>query len=839
MSTYDVAAESKFLDHVLDELTEEVFRTDIGEPYTESLSEQDRQKAAWIGSILANSPDDDHRERALSTAVLLYITCDEESKGVYRQFLYTVLSRLGSLPSAHALNDSTEELVDLITNSSQSLLAAELDATEAYHRLDSETVLTRFQQQVWDHLDEKYVVFSGPTSSGKSFLMQQYIRHSIENSDTYQAVYLVPSRALISEVAAKFRTELGDLLEIRTSAHIDDAEDSFLLVITPERCLQLFDYEDTEDVDLDLVFLDELQQLEDGGRGPLFENVLENLESIWPNTQIIAAGPFIDNPADALEEIIPGKADDIKTIFNPVFQLEARFTFRKRSDTIDIELKSPSGNTLELDLDRPTGLSYSTLNNKKQTIRRFVEEFGDGVQSLAYGKTRRATENIALGVAESRKRDEPPDTEGLIEYLERTVHKDYALIEAIRSGVAFHHGSVPQVARDEIETLYRDEKLDLIACTSTLLQGVNLPAQRMYIVDPGKGRQKTLSDFEMQNLIGRVGRVGNQLYGTIYYIDRENEEWADQRLNTSAKKEVTAATTSTIENRTDDLINLIATGDTNKIIDDGLRYTIILLRNRYLKQPETVEGYLTDKGLPETKATAVFEELESNLPEVQIPEEILRKNPTVDPILQNQLYENVTSSVEPWEVVTTDLKQSFFGVTRRLNTIFHFVEDSNRGVEAAQSESMRSHNINHLNYTAYHWINGRNYHEMIDLRQKSLGKKSIDSVIKELMRIINDDVRYILVKYYKILCDILDEIEDYDNRFMLNFDKRLERGTYESERLRLMDMGVDRSIALDLDVPDVDDDDEYRAELETQVNRLSPIYRRHLIRNGVLDADKS
>ncbi|MBX0297660.1 DEAD/DEAH box helicase [Haloarcula nitratireducens] len=837
MSTYDVAANSEFLNQTLDELTEEVFRKDIGEQYTAPLSEQDRQRAAWMGSILANSSNDDHRKRALATAVLLYTTCDKDSKRIYQQYLYTILSRLGSLPSAHALNDSTAELVESISDPSQSLLAAELDAIEEYHRLDSETVLTRFQQRVWDHLDEKYVVFSGPTSSGKSFLMQQYIRHSIASSEEYQAVYLVPSRALISEVASEFRTELGELIDIRTSAHLDEVEDSFLLVITPERCLQLFDYEEEENIDLDLVFLDELQQLEDGGRGPLFENVLENLESVWPNTQIIAAGPYIDNPADALEGVVHGEADDIKTVFNPVFQLEARFTFRKRSDTIDVELKSPSGNTLELDLNRPTGLSYSTLNNKKQTVRRFVEEFGMGDQSLAYGKTRRATENMALGVAASRSQTEPPETEGLIEYLERTVHEDYALIEAIQSGVAFHHGSVPQVARDEIETLYRDEKLDLIACTSTLLQGVNLPAQRMYLVDPGKGREKTLSDFEMQNLIGRVGRVGNQLYGTIYYIDRENDEWADQRLNTSVNKEVTAATTNTIENRTDDLLELVATGDTNEITDDGLRYTIVLLRNRYLKQPESIKEYLTGKGLAESKAAAVLEELESNLPEIRIPVEILRKNPTVDPVLQNRLYENVNSAVEPWEVVTTDLKQSFFSVTQHLNTIFHFVADPEYGIEPARSESMYSHNLNHLKYTAYHWLNGRSYNELIDLRQDALGNQNIDSVIKELMRIINDDVRYMLVKYYQILCDIFDGIEDYDNQFMLNFDKRLERGSYESERLQLMDMGIDRSIALDLETPNVDNDEEYKTKLAAQVNSLSPIYRRHLIRNGVLDTE--
>ncbi len=841
MSTYDAAADADFLNHTLDELTKHVFYSDIGSEYTPELGDKELKKAAWASSVLAGSPDDEHQKKALATAVLLYITQDEGQRQLYRKFLYTVLSRLGSLPSAQSLTDGTaKEDVDSIQDFEGTLLDAELDAAEEYHRLDDGTVLTRFQQQIWNNLDKKYVVFSGPTSSGKSFLMRRYIEHRVTNDDTFQAIYLVPSRALISEVSADFREEIGDQIDVRTNAHLDDAGESFLLVLTPERCLQLFDYEQSDKVDIDLIFLDEIQQLEDGGRGPLFENVLENLESVWQNAQIIAAGPFIDNPSSALEEIVHGDASDIKTIFNPVFQLQARFTFRKYSDVIDVEVKSASGSILNLEVDRPTGLSYSTIKtNKKQTIRKFIETFGREDQSLVYAKSQAAAENMAEGIAESRSNQSSPETEGLLEYLRRSIHKEYALVDTIQRGVAFHHASVPQIARDEIENLYRNEELDTIACTSTLLQGVNLPAEKMYIIDPGMGRNKTLSDFELQNLIGRVGRVGSKLYGTIYYIDREDDEWSEGKLDKTVEKEVTSATSSALLEKQDELREKIATANTNEIDDAGLRYTTILLRNRYIKDRESVKPYLRQKGVQEREAEEIVSKLDSGLPKLGIPEKILKKNPTVDPVLQNRLYENVLSSPSPWEVETNNLRETFFQVTRRLNIIFNFVADPEEGIESTPAEETRAYNFNHLSYTAYHWLSERNYSEMIELRKQALEQDNINSVIKELMRIINTDVRYALVKYYKILCDILGEIDDYENYFMLNFDKRLERGSYDSGRLQLMDLGIDRSIALDLDVPESDDEDELRSSLREQMSQHSPVYRRHLLRNGVIPKEEN
>ncbi len=838
MNTYENISSLNFFNKTLDELTKEVFYTDIGRQYVEEYTKKDIEKTVWASSALAHSQDDEHKKKALETAVLIYLTQKSNDETVYRNYLYTILSRTGSIPSANALAPANDRSIEnTVQNNQSSLLSAELGANEEYYTLDDSTILTDFQLRVWEKLSDQYIVFSGPTSSGKSYLMRRYIKHLIDTRDNVQIIYIVPTRALISEVSSKFRESIDSSISIQTDANIDQSVDDFILILTPERCLQLFDYEDDDKIDIDLIFIDEIQKIEDGGRGPLFENVLENLELVWSNAQIVAAGPYIENPSEILSDVIQADTSDIKTIFNPAFQLKARFIFKKRDDKIWIEIQSPSGNVIDTKINRPKGFSYSTIkNNKKKSIQKFIDNFGGESQSLVYSKTQNAAEKVAEGMSDHNVHKNPESEEliELREFIERTIHPKYSLAKTVSNSVAFHHASVPQVLRDEIESLYRKGHLRSIACTSTLLEGVNLPAERMYIIDAKKGRSKDLSNFELQNLIGRVGRVGNSLYGTIYFIDREDDEWSEGRLNEKVEKEVVSATKSAIVSKQDELYSKVATGDTNDIEDPGLRYTIILLRNRYIKDRDSVRPYLIRKGASEDAADDIINKLDEEFKEIEIPEKILRKNPTVDPIAQDLLYQNIQNNTDIWEVSFTNRRDSLMSVTRKLNNIFHFVSDPEERVESNAASETRSRNLNELFYTAYYWLNEENYNFMIQKRV-SVFDESTNTAIKNLMKIINTDIRYILVKYYKILCDILKSLDDYDNQFMLNFDKRLERGSYKSERLQLINMGIDRSIALDLDVPKNKDEDEIKESLHSQLSDHSPIFERHLTRTGIID----
>ncbi|MFP8957672.1 DEAD/DEAH box helicase [Natrialbaceae archaeon A-CW3] len=832
MSTYSSAANMDVFVNSIDELTKCVFFDDIGQDYEMAVSEQELQKSAWISSLLANSSEDQHRKKALSFAVLYYVTKREgEREPLYRRYLYTILSRLGNIPTANALADQFEgEGIEIAENGS--LLDAEIFFTEEFYRFDDETVFTDFQKRVWENLEDDYFVFSGPTSSGKSFLLQTFVEYKIEEVDNFQGIYLVPSKALISEVSTKFKKELGDEIDVRTSAYIDELGDSYLLVLTPERCLQLFDYEDDDDVDFDLIFLDEIQELESESRGPLFEDVLGNLEDMWGSAQILAAGPNISNPKEILGEIIKGDTSDVKSMYNPAVHIECNFTFYKRSSNIEVTIESPSGSELTETIDRPTGLSYSTIGGPmKKAVRRFDEEFGGSGQTLVYSPKTQTAESLAEGLAESRNKQQiSPRRKSLIDYLERTIHEEYTLAESLKNGVAFHHSGVPQVAREEIEELFDEEDIEAIASTSTLLQGVNLPAEKMYILDPSKGKNQILSDHEFENLLGRVGRVGEKMYGTIYYLDREDEEWADDRIGKTTSKEVTSATKKAISENREELIENIDNKDINRMDNKGLKYTITLLRNRHIRDNKSVSNYLSKKDVPQSEINEIQTRLEPLLADLEIPKEILRKNPTVDPLLQNQLYKNITANHQMWEINPRNLRNDFFRVTRQLNSIFKFAEDPENGIEDIGDSELRAYNFIRSLFQGYHWVDGKDYKQMISLRRQALREKKVSTSIKNVMKITRHDVQYLFVKYYKILCDILSSIDDYDNAFMLNFDKRLERGSINPSHLKMMDMGIDRSIAIEYTPPDDEDVEEY---LESMVSSMEPLYQRHLQNAGV------
>ena len=82
----------------------------------------------------------------------------------------------------------------------------------------------------------------------------------------------------------------------------------------------------------------------------------------------------------------------------------------------------------------------------------------------------------------------------------------------------YHHGSVPDIIKLYIENLFSTEKeLKFIVTSSTLLEGVNIPAEKLFLMDYRKGRRK-LTPSQFKNLSGRVCRfseIFNEQQGNL------------------------------------------------------------------------------------------------------------------------------------------------------------------------------------------------------------------------------------------------------------------------------------------------------------------------------------
>ena len=106
--------------------------------------------------------------------------------------------------------------------------------------------------------------------------------------------------------------------------------------------------------------------------------------------------------------------------------------------------------------------------------------------------------------------------------IRQEVHGDYFLADMIRKGIAYHIGYLPASIRARIETLFQDGHITIMFCTSTLLEGVNLPADNLFITD-NKIFRSEMEPVDFRNLIGRVGRISFNLYGNVYFVSDEAE----------------------------------------------------------------------------------------------------------------------------------------------------------------------------------------------------------------------------------------------------------------------------------------------------------------------------
>ena len=146
-----------------------------------------------------------------------------------------------------------------------------------------------------------------------------------------------------------------------------------------------------------------------------------------------------------------------------------------------------------------------------------------GQQNIIFAPTSNKAREIACSLKQNYHCEEKRITE-LIEYYKNTVHPDYSMCTTLSNGTVYHHGKLPGHVRCTIEHAIHNKWVNNVSCTTTLLQGVNLPAQNIIIRNPHlyikKYRNKSeLTNYEMANLRGRAGRLLKDFIGRTLVLD--------------------------------------------------------------------------------------------------------------------------------------------------------------------------------------------------------------------------------------------------------------------------------------------------------------------------------
>ncbi len=875
-----------FLQTLRDLITNRFYSENNLEENKISIQSENLEFSTWLASIISTSNEEDDKLLASTFAILLFLE-NKTNVGLVKSS-YVILSRSGNLIASRFFDDIFEyktentveerELVGFKTHFS-TVLNYELGlklSTNEIKAGDLNFIGSDYQKSLWKSLNktENNLAISAPTSAGKSYVIQNYLKKIFQDREKLFGIYIVPTRALIAQVSERLKAIFPQNVSINTAfVENEDLEvnqtqfdDKHIFIVTPERCLKLIQYSYKERFQPDFIFIDEIQNIESkDGRGFLFEYLLNEIKIQWPATRIILAGPFLDSPEILFQQIFQNLGEKKQTMFSPVFQLKVSLkpsTENREQLIANIHFRGEVINTITI----PLGFDIRELTKKSigKALIEIVHHFGKGTKNIVYVPRTDYAEYYALQLSQKIDSDAQQldfEVSDLIELVKEEVHSAYYLIDALKAKSAFHHGKLPEILRGEIEYLFSTGKLDNLICTATLMEGVNLPAQKVFVASPKKDNIE-LTSFEFGNIIGRAGRIRDSLVGSIYCLQREDENWAQERYNANPEKQIEPAIYKVLSIPTDELRQVLLAPLDNPSRE--YEYAGCFLKHKYLKGDQAFHDYLLQKNVTEDTINLLSADLLQRLSNLTIPGDLLRFNPSIDPELQDVLYKRIiTEGIETWVIhdngklfqrmtkevglSTPHTQNNLFGQLRtillKLDSIFDFNKE-------AFYKHQISRTVPQMILYAVKWMQNSSMNELIRSEIHFYGRirklidpenrKEVNTLINDVIKVYSTVVSFILVKYLKLLTDILNVILNEEqkekHKFTMSLPIMLELGTQNAVVLLLISKGITRSVAIKLHklIPEQHHADPFAWLKEQENINLSPVYIRYLRRKKII-----
>ena len=779
----------------------------------EELGERtfDWNRLLLAASILAKSQTRKHLEAALriaTAAISLSTEIDVRDAGA------VLLEKLSNHRAASLAED--RELVYANRNERLGVsmrleaLRREMEDSVLVDADGSWLTVNDFQQKLWSgaKTEDTWVSASAPTASGKTFLILQWLNNYIRTSESRVAVYLAPTRALVTEIESELKALLKDtesvsvhsipLVEKYSEARGQDKK--VIFVFTQERLHLLINIL-KENCLIDLLIVDEAHKIGDHQRGVILQDAIERISRINPALKAVFVSPATQNPEELLTDAPDGIAQasidsDTPTVLQNVILAE-----QVRGKPKEWALK-----LVREESELPLGVLH--LDNKAGTVKKklafIAAAAGERGGTLVYCNGAAEAEDVALLISQLLEEQNEKDQEllDLADLARKAVHRDYQLAPLVECGVAFHYGNMPALIRMEIERLFKSGKIKFLACTSTLIEGVNLSCRTIVVRGPRKGRGHPMEPHDFWNLAGRAGRWGDEFQGNIICIEPSHPKaWptgVPGRSRYPIKRE-TDAVLGQDENLASYLEARLSDDASNLSNADEFEQVGAYLINTYLRL-----GSLSAAPLAKRHSAETIELLESKLmqiaDEIDLPIALAIRHPGVNVIgLQRLLkafraYKNDPSNLLPVPSESVDAYDRFVTIMERVN--------ANVVPVFLPPGLIPLHSL-----IVVEWLKGYSLATIIRNRidyQKRNGRSyKLPILIRETLEIVEQTARFRAPKYLSAYVDVLNhhlvEIERsdlIDEEFDIGV--ALEFGVSSKTLLSLMELGLSRMTAVEL-----------------------------------------
>lgn len=388
------------------------------------------------------------------------------------------------------------------------------------------------------------VFISLPTSAGKT-LVSELILYKFLSHKRGIAIYVVPTIALTNEIENSFIRRFRKVgINVIKQLEYDDQsniEQPAILILTPEKLDLLVRKQPEILKEIQCIVFDEFHKISDGQRGWLEETLIA-----WfifhmdiCNFKVIMMSAIVDGLKDSLSNIkatiydkkwTPSKKlygmfylpqDNVKIYGNRVkkgdeiseaFNLKIKYDFELVANVKNVFQKMTYGKK------RTDGKDTKKSDTKYDLCWKAVNSFNEDT-ILVYFYAKKDIKSFVSRCDKYRNIDIDSQLETLKLNIARQLGSEHLLVKALNYKVGFHDGDLPEDVRSVIESAYKNKLIDVLACTTTLADGVNLPVSTLIVgsmFSYDKNRRLDLGDYK--NIVGRIGRALIDTEGKIFLI---------------------------------------------------------------------------------------------------------------------------------------------------------------------------------------------------------------------------------------------------------------------------------------------------------------------------------
>lgn len=788
-------------------LAHNLFHDNIDDNY---LSEKDLCDLLRYSDILSNSNSPQARNKSYQIIATLNERYRNDPK--YRTVSHAVFAKLGNFPGINYLSDSDKNKSELPFD--RDIEKKIKEKTQEIPNSDG-LIFTDVQFELFVKLSNSdYFSFSGPTSMGKSFIIKSMIRKIISLEIKRNIILMVPTRALIAQFFNDLRKEFNNALteygyKIMTTSSVSEIvtneKSSYLFILTPERLLSFLSNKKSPVVTY--LFIDEAHKLASklDIRSITAYTAVEKTIKANREIKLFFSAPNVSNPDIFLKLFNKEISNTYHTIESPVSQ-NIFFV-----DLIKSEVT-------HFNADENYLFTPEVLKSIKQGSE-FIRKIGSGESNIVYCSGKEKTISKAIELYNILEQEEENDlfksNEIVSRQIKKYIHEEYYLAKLLNRGIAYHYANLPQLIRNKIEFLFKEGKILYLFCTSTLLEGVNLPSKNIFILNNKKGSEK----IDFWNLVGRAGRLKFELSGNIFCIRETEKEWKSKNLLEDNEIIQLVPTIENHINKNIKEIEKIINDQEGQINKDRLRAILKYIANVIsIDTLEITSDYKSNviKKLIEENKDQIIELSKNKFKNLEVPISILNVNQSIKVAIQDKAYKKLKSFVNREEIklpakVNFEIARVWLN---KLHELFEWESEEVNKIYKKTKDSIKQKNM--LSYYAQlmnKWINGvplnliisnsLNYYrdKSIQIYEENRKKavfdnsaKHINIVIGNIIEDIESILRFSFEKYFNNYYSILVEILGEDNAGP-NWAIFLEYGSLNSIIIELQIAGLSRHSA--------------------------------------------